>query len=314
MNIMVDFDRVTVVGAGAMGCLFAARLAESGATVALVEADLARIDAINRDGILLDDDQGQRIVRVPASTSESAAATDLVMLFTKGMHTRPAIHSVAHLAAHGAFAVTLQNGLGNAEQIAEVFPEGKILIGATDFPADLKLPATVSSHGSGTIWLGGFTDAGTVGARAAVALFQKAGMSTVFDDGVLVSIWEKAAFNAALNTLAAITRSRVGALDSVEGRALAFAVVRETVDAAAANGLMLDRANIHGKIEHALANHKNHKPSMFQDIEAGRRTEIDSINGAIARAGRAKGVDTPVISTLASLVRMLEQRVEDAPT
>jgi 2-dehydropantoate 2-reductase len=182
---MIDIERVTIVGAGAMGCLFAARLAESGVAVALVEADMARIDAINRDGILLDDDQGQRIVRVPATTSETAAATDLVMLFTKGMHTEKAIHSVAHLAANGALAMTLQNGLGNAEQIAEVFPEGKVLIGATDLPADLQPLTSVSSHGSGTIWLGGFREKGAEGARAVTALFRKAGMSAVHDDGVL---------------------------------------------------------------------------------------------------------------------------------
>ena len=106
---------VAIVGAGAMGCLFAARLAEQGARVTVVDVDRERLAIIARDGITLSDDNGSRTVAVNASrAAEVNAPIDLVLLFTKGTHSAAAILSVAHLAAIKPIALTLQNGLGNA--------------------------------------------------------------------------------------------------------------------------------------------------------------------------------------------------------
>ncbi len=116
-------QRILVIGAGAMGCLFAARIAESGAQVMLIDVDAARLEAIARAGITLTDDHGTRIVRPDTGTAaEATGPFDLILLFTKGMHSRAAIRSVAHLAATDAYVLTLQNGLGNPEIVIEQFP------------------------------------------------------------------------------------------------------------------------------------------------------------------------------------------------
>ena len=300
---------VVIVGAGAMGCLFAARLAETGTRVTLVDVDRARLEAIARDGITLADDRGVRSVPVRASlAAQVAGPADLVLLFTKGMHSRGAIASVAHLVTERNHALTLQNGIGNAEAIAEIFPAGQVLIGVTDLPADLEAPTRVASHGHGSVRVGGYRSAGEAGARAVASLFASCGIDTSFDADVEAAVWEKVAFNAALNAMATVTGLTVGGMDTEAGRRIAAAIVGEVVATAAAKGISVDADRIGSKVDFALTHHRQHKASMLQDRLAGRRTEIESINGAVAREAAALGVSTPVTATLADLVRMNEPR------
>jgi 2-dehydropantoate 2-reductase len=130
----------------------------------------------------------------------------------------------------------------------------------------------------------------------------------VVDPQVRAAVWEKVAFNAALNALATITGKPVGGLDCAEGRRIALAVVEETMATAQAHGV--PSTALLAKIEHALAHHRGHKPSMLQDRLAGRATEIRSINGAIVALADQAGVPVPVTRTLADLVRMGEPRRE----
>jgi 2-dehydropantoate 2-reductase len=306
-------EKIVIVGAGAMGCIFAARLAEAGIRVTLVDLAGPRLDALRRAGVTIRDDAGERTVQLTVSSaSEVVGPVDLVVLFTKAANTRAAVQSVAHLAAGHAVAMTLQNGLGNAEAIAEVFPEDRIVFGVTDVPADLEDDTSVSSHGRGRIWVGGFRPAAHGAATAIAARFQAAGMDAQADPQVEIAVWEKLAFNAALNAIAAVTGLTVGEMDAPSGRRIAFSVVDEVVAAAAARGLQIDRARIVGKIEHALAEHRGHKASMLQDLLAGRATEIEAINGAVAAVGAAAGVSMPVTGALADLVRLKERAMSSS--
>lgn len=298
---------IVIVGAGAMGCLFAARLAEAGVSVTLVDVDAARLAALDRDGILLADDDGERGVPVRAAlAADVTGPADLVMIFTKGMHSAAAARSVAHLADGNAHALTLQNGIGNAEAIAEVFTPDRVLMGVTDLPADLAGARRVESHGHGHIRLGGFTAGAQPAAQAVVALLNRGRLNAEADPAVEAALWEKVAFNAALNALATVTGLTVGGMDEAPGRRIAAAIVGEVVETAAAQGIHLERSRIDARIAFAMANHRGHKASMLQDRLAGRPTEIESINGAVVRVAERLGVQTPVTSTLADLVRLLE--------
>ncbi|WP_338466047.1 2-dehydropantoate 2-reductase [Novosphingobium sp. ZN18A2] len=294
---------VTIVGAGAMGCLFGARLAESGADVTLVDIDPARIALLKQHGVVLADDAGSRRVALGAALAEEAGPADLVLFFTKGMHTENAARSVSHLAEAGALALTLQNGLGNAEAIAQVFAPERVLMGVTDVPGDLELPNRVSSHGSGKVVIGGLVPGAQGHAEPVGALLDKGGWQVVVDPHVQVAVWEKAGFNAALNAISTILRVPVGGMDNAPCRRVASAVLDEVCAAAKARGLELDRARLDSRVDFGLANHKAHKPSMLQDRLAGRPTEIETINGAVARLAAEAGVATPVTQALADLVR-----------
>lgn len=300
-------QNIVIVGAGAMGCLFAARLAEAGVGVTLVDVDATRLAVLDSDGIALSDDDGERIVPVRAAlASDVTGPVDLVMLFTKGMHSAAAIRSVAHLADGHSYALTLQNGIGNAEVIAGIFAPGRVLMGVTDLPADLEGQRSIQSHGQGHIRLGGFTADAQSAAQTVAALLNRGRLNAEADADIDVAIWEKVAFNAALNALATVTGLTVGGMDEAPGRRIAASIVGEVVETAAAKGIRLDRSRIDAKIAFALANHRGHRASMLQDRLANRPTEIESINGAIVREAEQLGIRTPVTSTLADLVRLLE--------
>ena len=299
---------VTIVGAGAMGCLFAARLAERGVLVTVVDVDRARLSAIARDGITLTDDNGSRTVAVrTALAAEVTAPVDLLLLFTKGTHSAAAIRSVAHLAAARPIALTLQNGIGNADLLAASFGAEQVLLGTAHVPADLTGPASVVTRGFGTLELGGLTAAAHGFAPTVAGLLQSAAFNTHVASDINASVWEKVAFNAALNAAGMICQVANAGLDNDPGRRLAVKVVDETVNVAAACAIRIDRERIVATIDAALREHAHHKASMLQDRERGRATEIEMINGAIAREGARLGVPTPVCDTLTDLVRILER-------
>jgi len=300
-------QRILVIGAGAMGCLFAARIAENGAEVMLIDVDRARLAAIARDGITLIDDNGTRTVKLATGTaSEAVGDFDLILLFTKGMHSQAAIRSVAHLATGGTHVLTLQNGLGNPEFVVEVFPHDRVLKGIAALPADLHDATHVSSHGKGHLELGAMTPAGEDAARAAADLLSRSGFDARVSGNVDVAIWEKVAFNAALNALAAVTLQANAGMNNPPGRRIVAAMVSEVVATAHASGIPVDRARIDAAIDFALVHHGGHQASMLQDRLAGRASEIESIDGAVVERARALGIATPVTETMTDLVRLIE--------
>jgi 2-dehydropantoate 2-reductase len=298
---------VAIVGAGAMGCLFAARLAERDVSVTVIDVDRERLSIIARDGITLIDDNGSRTVAVRAAlAAEVTAPVDLVLLFTKGTHSAAAIRSVIHLAASKPMALTLQNGIGNADLLAASFGAEQVLLGTAHVPADLTAAASVVTRGFGTVELGGFTAAAHRFAPTVATWLQSGGFNTRVASDIRASVWEKVAFNAALNASGMICEVANAGLNNEPGRRLAIKVVDETANVAAASGIQIDRERIVATIVAALREHAHHKASMLQDRERGRPTEIETINGAIAREGARVGVPTPVCDTLTDLVRIIE--------
>lgn len=302
-----SLPHVAVLGAGAMGCLFAARLGERCARVTLVDVDGERLAVIGRDGVTLRDDDGERTIRVDAATAEHVKGpVHLLLLFTKGIHSEAAIASVAHLASPGLIALTLQNGLGNAELLAASFGAQNVLMGTAHVPADLIGPASVVTHGFGFLDVGGFTAQAQVRAPMVAHLLACAGFRAELPPNIKVAVWEKVAFNAALNATAMICQVANAGIDNAPGRRIAAAVVEETVNVALAQGIPVDRQHIESTLDAALREHAHHKASMLQDREHGRRTEIETINGAIAAIGARLGVPAPVCDTLADVVRVIE--------
>ncbi|MBN8830684.1 MAG: ketopantoate reductase family protein [Sphingomonadales bacterium] len=304
--MLPDNPSIAIIGAGAMGCLFAARLAEQGARVTLVDVDRERLAAIGRDGVTLSDDNGARTLAVGASLAADLQPVDLLVLFTKGVHSAAAIKSVAHLADARPIALTLQNGIGNAELLAATFGGEQVLMGTAHVPADLTGPSSVMTHGFGHLDIGGFTPAAQPFAPSVAALLQSAGFDTHVASDINAAVWEKVAFNAALNASGMICQVPNAGLDNESGRRIAEKVVDETTAVAAAKGITIDRDRIVATVGSALREHAHHKASMLQDREHKRQTEIETINGAIAREGARLGVPTPVCDTLSDLVRIIE--------
>lgn len=305
--------RIAILGAGAMGSLFGGLLAESGEDVTLIDVNDAHLDAIRRDGLRIGDDRGERrITTLQALRPEAANVSadtpfDLLIVFTKSLHTRVALDGVRALLTPHTHVLTLQNGLGNVETLNAFVPLERILVGVTTWPADLAGPAYVLSHGAGTIRMMTADGAASPFATAVADALSRAGLACTLDADVWAAIWEKVAFNAALNTLCAVTRCTVDQLgEHHDGPRLAQAIVAETAAVARAKGIAVDAARIARNVEHAIREHRGHRPSMLQDVLAGRRTEIDAISGKVVAAARELGLAVPHTETMLSLVRVID--------
>jgi len=304
---------VVILGAGAMGSLFAARMAKAGIGVTLVDVNEQRLAMIARDGLVLSDNDGTSHIAIDARLAgDVAGPIDLILLFTKSLHSAAAARSLAHLAKDGPTALTLQNGLGNAEALAEVFGPERVLMGTAHVPAELEPPNKVISAGFKHVHLGGYTPAAQVLAAPVADALALAGFSPTVAEDAPAAVWSKLAFNASLNALALVAGASNADMNNEWGKRIAHAIVAEAVAVAAAAGIALDGAEIVATVDQALAEHGHHKASMLQDYEAGRPTEIEFINGAVAREGERLGVPTPVTATLADIVRLMEARAQRA--
>jgi len=302
-------QQIVIVGAGAMGCLFAARFLEAGASVTLIDNNVERLRVIEQQGLDLVDDSGSRVLKPrTALAQEFTGPVDLLMLFTKGVHSAAAVTSVAHLARLKPVALTLQNGLGNAEILAGAFGADRVLMGTAHVPADLQMPNKVLTHGFADVHLGGYVPAAQNLAQPVADLLTRSGFDSTVAADVQAAVWEKLAFNAALNATAMVAQASNGQMNNDYGRRIASAVVLESVAVAGAVGIRLDAQAINETIDRALTEHPAHKASMLQDRECGRLGEIETLNGAIGRIGQERGVPTPVNATLADLVRLIERK------
>jgi 2-dehydropantoate 2-reductase len=301
--------RICVVGCGAVGSLFAANLAQLG-DVEVWAYDLARehVNAINANGLRLTG-AGEVVGRVRA-TSEAGELPpcDFGIVATKAMHTEPAIAATAG-AFSGGCVCSVQNGLGNEETLAR---HVRRVIRGTTFPAGRIVdPGHVQWDVKGETTIGPFEPSPAPEAeieRLADAC-TRAGLPTSAVADARGPQWRKVIFNAATNPVGALTGLTHGQVcEDPELRRLVKGLVDEGKAVATAHGIVLD-ADPEDLIDHAARPDVayGHKASMLQDVEAHRQTEIDYLNGGIARFGRESGVPTPLNEAILALVKGLER-------
>jgi 2-dehydropantoate 2-reductase len=303
--------RVFIVGAGAMGCLYAYAFRRGGCHVTLVDTNPGQVEAINATGLKVETRAGTEVVDVRARLpQDTTGEADLILIFTKTFHTDAALDGVKHLIGPDTWLMTLQNGLGNAEALARHVDRERIMVGSSAYPSDLVAPGHIRSKGEGWSTLyPAFTTRDAFAREVAVTL-NAGGFPTHLEPQIHEAIWSKAIFNAVMNPLCALTRRTPGFFfKHDESRALIREAVDEGIAAAHANGAMVDGQAIHDLTVVSMTDHADHEASMLQDVKAGRRTEVDSINGAIVRAGRAKGVECPRLETLWRLVKLEEAKM-----
>lgn len=298
-------------GGGAMGGLFGGYLAKAGNDVTLIDVSKVAIDKINADGLTIDEKDGsQQVIRVPASAEPAKVGpVDLIINFVKCYHTDAAIRSAAPMIGADTAVLSLQNGWGNAPVIASIVGEDRVLVGLTYHGGMLLGPGQVKHPGSGMTYLGELTGKSSTRLAGIAETLRAAGLETTQSDRILDEVWKKLALNACTLPTSALLQLLSHELVAYDGaKDLMAAILKEVVAVATAQGIALDHderwAAITGLLEKAIGG----KSSMFQDVEAGRKTEIDVINGAIVAAGRRTGVPTPHNDTMVWMIRAVEAR------
>ena len=300
--------RVCVVGCGAVGSLFAANLATlDDVDVWAFDLNASHVEAINQDGLQLVG-SGEVLGR-PQATSDPASipACDFGIVATKAMHADAAIAATAHAFADAAVA-SVMNGVGNEETLA---PHVERVIRGTTFPAGKLLePGVVQWDVKGDTTFGPF-EPRPIPVEAIAPLAEactRAGMPSTAVADARPGQWRKVIFNAATNPMGALTGLTHGRLcERPDLRAVVSGLVEEGKAVAAAQGIELD-ADPEELIDHAARPDVayGHKASMLQDVEARRLTEVDYLNGGIARFGRELGVPTPLHDTITALIKGVE--------
>ncbi|MEE9420477.1 MAG: 2-dehydropantoate 2-reductase [Desulfatiglandaceae bacterium] len=297
-----------VVGPGAMGCLFAARLKKAGHIVTLLDYKPARANHINEHGISVEGITGEYRAKVPAVTGRVSGEPDVALICVKASQTRKATETLATWLGRKTHILTLQNGVGNLEILQEVLRDHNILGGVTAEGATVLGPGHVRHAGAGETVIG--PEGHFV--EKIVSAFNNAGFDTRTAKEVNSLIWGKLIINVGINALTAITRLRNGRLPEIEGtRSVMEEAVNEAVAVAVAKGVKLPYPDPLERVLEVCRATSENIASMLQDILNQRVTEVEFINGAIVREAKALGISTPVNRTLTSLVQAIQESYGD---
>jgi len=296
-----------IVGPGAMGCLFAAQLKRADHDVTLLDYRRERAELINQQGIRVEGITGEYGIQVPTVTGQIPKTPDVVLICVKANQTRQAAEDLGALIGHEARVLTLQNGLGNLDALVGVFGEARVLGGVTAEGATLLGPGHIRHAGQGQTIIGPEGLPENPVAKV-VSSFKAAGFDTRSADNVNDLIWGKLVINVGINALTAITQLKNGRLPDIEGaRTVMEEAALEAVAVAHARGINLPYPDPLARVIGVCRATAGNIASMLQDVLKKKVTEVEFINGAIVREGRALGVPTPVNRTLTCLVQAIQE-------
>ncbi|HEY2383365.1 MAG TPA: 2-dehydropantoate 2-reductase [Terriglobia bacterium] len=297
-------ERVAFVGAGAVGCYFGGMLARAGVSVTLI-GRANHIEAIRRDGLFLERADFQEYIPVAASTEiDAIREAGIVFLCVKTTDTETAAAAMASHLAAGALVVSFQNGVDNVERMQRA--AGIAALPAVVYVAcAMSGPGRLKHNGRGDIVIGGPSSDSERIAR----LFESARIPCRISRNIDRELWTKLVMNCAYNAISALTHARYRFLTADPAmRDVMKELIREVVAVGIAAGVVLpaveELAAAAFKLGETMATATS---STEQDITRGRLTEIDSLNGYVARRGKELGISTPVNSTVYALVKFIEQ-------
>lgn len=306
--------KICVIGAGAMGATYGGRLANSGNEVAFVDAWSDHVDAINENGLKLTGIPGDLTIPAQAYLPNDVPSLgcDLAIVTVDSNNTAAAARIAKHLLKPGGAALTIQNGIGNVEELTGALGENSVMVCSTMCSAIPIAAGHIDQTHENKTTIGEIDGAQSSRAREMQAKLTSAGFETVISGDIMAVIWNKFVLNVSINALCAVTGLRLGELarnadmDEYQDR-----IIEEALAVVAAKGVTLPDPDIRRTIKRHCWS-KFSKPSMLQHMEGGRKTEIDALNGAVVREGKALGIATPYNEALTAMVKGRESAVHRA--
>lgn len=299
--------RIAVMGAGAVGCYYGGMLARAGHDVTLIGRS-AHVEAIQRDGLLLDAQTFKEHVPLQASTEPNAVGGATLVLFCVKSTDTDTESAAAAIRPHllpDALVLSLQNGVDNAVRLQAALSDQEVAASVVYVATEMPGPGHVKHNGRGELVI-----AASKTTADAAALLVAAGVPTEISTNVEGALWAKLILNCAYNALSAITQQPYGPL--VQGKGVQD-VIRDVVTECLAVA-QADGVTVPGDVWQAVERIAQTMPQQFsstaQDLARGKRSEIDHLNGYVLRRGEVLGVATPVNRVLHTLVKLLESRMQ----
>lgn len=302
--------KIAVIGAGAMGSIYAALMADAGHEVWVVENWRAHVDAINADGLRVEGASGDRTVRTVRATTQitDVGNCDLCILATKASGVGPAAQAAAPVIGPDALLLTIQNGLGAGERIAAHMPPDNVLLGVADgFGASMKGPGHAHHNSMKLIRIGEMGGGISDRLKRVEALWQEAGFNAKAFENITQLIWEKFLCNVTFSAPCTTFNVTVGELMAHPDHwQIALGAMLEAHAIAQAKRVPLSFDDPVAYVTAFGAGMPKARPSMLLDHMAGRASELDAINGMVPVMGREMSIPTPYNDTLAAILRQRE--------
>ena len=292
--------KIAVMGAGAIGGYFGGRLAKAGFDVSFI-ARGAHLDVIRKNGLKVLSPLGDFTIH-PATVTDDPAEVgpvDVILFMVKNYDTLRAAEQIRPLVGPDTAIIPFQNGVEARAMLSNVLGARHVLGGVAFIPASILEPGVIKHNAElAKLVFGEFDKQITPRAVAFLDALEKAGVTGEIPADISMVLWSKLMFLTSISAINCITRQPVGLVQSDgETIALYMDAMREVAAVAAAHGVSLGEEAIANNMALAKSFPPNNKTSMFQDLEAGRRLEIDYLSGAVVRLGREKGIETPIHRT-----------------
>jgi len=299
------------MGAGAIGSLFGGLLARAGNSVSLIGRE-SHVKKINEQGLRLEGVSGPHQIRLTATTEPTTLEIpELIILTVKAYDTEQAVKEIEPIYGHRTYLLCLQNGLGIEELAGAILGNTRIIRGITTNGALFLEPGKIRHTGFGDTIIGYPKRASDAFLKKIANRFQDAGFNTSVTDDIKKLVWQKIFINVAINPFGTLTGLRNGDLLTVpELKAAMIAAIEEGTTLSEKLGIDINRQLAIDKAVEVAKRTAMNKNSMLQDIEKGKKTEIDYINGALVTYGRKFGLMCPINTVLTALVKGLERRNE----
>ncbi|SFH92084.1 ketopantoate reductase [Tindallia magadiensis] len=302
--------KISIIGSGAMGCLFGYYLVKAKAEVTLIDTWQEHIEVIQNHGLTIVDGHHTNRVHIKAFSDayQQTEKMDLIIIFVKAYDTRNALEKSLHLIGENTRIMTLQNGVGNIEVISEFISKEKIIGGTTAHGAMLKEKGVVVHAGKGKTRIGRIEGENGKREETICAFLNEAKIDTDIEKNIDGLIWDKLLVNVGINGLTAILDIENGKLlEREETETLMKKLVMEAIRVAEEAKIQISYPDPLHHVKAVAKATGNNRSSMLQDLSRGKKTEIEYINGAIVKKGKELGIPTPYNDFLQQLVRAKEK-------
>ncbi len=303
--------KIAVIGAGAMGSIYAALFADAGHEVWAIDVWQEHLDAIRNEGLKVEGASGERLVTSLRTAREvgEAGPCDLYIIATKASGVGSAARALPPLMHADSLVLTIQNGLGAGERIAEYMPVDRVLLGVAEgFGASVKGPGHVHHNAMNLIRIGEMEGGLSERVEHLASLWRRAGFNVKAFDDISQLIWEKFVCNVTFSGPCTVFDCTIGEVMAEPARwAIALACAREAYELGRAKKVAFSFDDPEAYVTAFGARMPDARPSMLLDHHAKRRSEIDAINGMVAALGAQLGRPTPYNEVVSAVVRRREE-------
>ena len=301
--------KIAVLGAGAMGSLFAAKLSACH-DVLVLDLSVPRIETVKVEGIRVMEQDGSVLTGHPQASlpKDAAGEYDLVLVFVKAMFTKAALDGIKAIIGPNTKLLTLQNGGGHEDVLSQFVPMENVLIGTTQHNASVRSDGCIHHGGSGMTVIGNLAG-NDAAAQEVVDAFAKAGFDMKVSENVRKAVWQKLMTNVSLSALTGVFQMPLGFVTQSESAwKLCEILIREACEVAKADGVEFDVEDKIEEVRRVSVNGPMGITSICADLQNGRMTEVDTISGSVVRAAKRLGMEAPHHEMMVMLIHAFEDK------